>query len=243
VNFEPLNVGFSGVQVTPSAAQLTLSLGARVFVSDTALDAAPRPLPAWKPVPLKRGALQLAVPLRISYEGLEERLSTLTGKTLSLQTPLGEATLLADQFVVYPAGERVAVGAHVWAHLPGRFLATRGWLYVTARPVVSPDGRVVRLADISYSRVLDSEVANLVTVMLDGEIRDRLASAGQFDLSPTIAKAKELLSRGLAEHGNQIALDMGEPSLRVGRIIPGGGALLVEALFTSGADMTLLGAR
>jgi hypothetical protein len=239
VNFEPVSVGFSGVQVTPSAARLMLSLGARVSVSDTALDAALRPLPPWQPVPLTQGALHLAVPLRVSYEGLESHLASLTGKTLTMQTPAGEATLTADQIVVYPAGERIAVGAHVEAHLPGHFLATRGWLYVTARPVVSADGKAVRFADISYSRILDNQLAGLLTLMLDGQIRDRLASAGQFDLSPTIAKAKELLSRGLSEHSQRVAVKMGDPVLRLGRIVPGAGALFVEGLFTSGADLTL----
>jgi hypothetical protein len=119
-------------------------------------------------------------------------------------------------------------------------MSTRGWLYVTARPVVSPDGRAVRFADISYSRLLDSQIANVLTVMLDSAIRDRLTSAGQFDLSPTIAKAKELLSQGLAQHSKEISLDMGEPNLRLGRIIPGAGSLFVEALFTSSADIVLL---
>jgi len=241
VNFEPQNVGFSGVHVSASAAQLALSLGARVSVSDTALDAPAPPLPAWQPVPLKEGALQLAVPLRISYEGLESRLASLTGKTVSLKTPAGVATLVADEITVYPAGERIAVGAHVHAQLPGHMLSTRGWLYVTARPVVSPDGRSVGFADISYSRILDSQLANLLTVMLDSEIRDRLTRAGQFDLSPTLAKAKQLLSQGLAQHGQQVALDMGEANLRLGRIIPGAGSLFVEGLFTSGAEVKLLG--
>jgi hypothetical protein len=241
VNLEPVSVGFSGVHVTAAGAQLQLSVGARVSVSDTALDVAARPLPRWQPVPLKQAGLQLTVPLRISYEGLESRLASLTGKALSLATPAGDATLIADQIVVYPAGERIAVGAHVHAQLPGRMLSTRGWLYVTARPVVSPDGRSVRFADISYSRLLDSRIANVLTVMLDSQIRDRLTSAGQFDLSPTIAKAKELLAHGLAEHNKQVSLDMGEPSLRIGRIIPGAGSLLVEALFTSRADVMLLG--
>jgi hypothetical protein len=243
VNFEPQSAGFSGVHVSDSAAQLALSLGARVSVSDTASDAPAPPLPSWRPVPLKDGALQLSIPLRISYEGLESRLASLTGKTVTLKTAAGVATLVADEITVYPAGERIAVGAHVHAQLPGHLLSTRGWLYVTARPVVSPDGRSVCLADISYSRILDSQLANLLTVMLDSEIRGRLTSAGQFDLSPTLAKAKQLLSQGLAEHTPLIAVDLGESNLRLGRIIPGAGSLFVEGLFSSGADVSLLGTR
>lgn len=240
VNVEPVNIGFSGVQVTASAAKLMLSVGAKLSVTDTVLDGPRKPLPHWEPVALKPGALQLAVPLRISYEGLESRLSTLLQKQLSMQTPAGEATLVADELIVYPAGERIAVGAHVRAHLPGQYLNSRGWLYVTARPVVSPDGRAIRFADITYSRILDNRLTNLLTLMMDSQIREQLTRAGQFDLSPTIAKARELLSQGLAQHSRQLEIHMGEPSLRLGRIIPGAGALFIEGLFSSGADVTVL---
>jgi hypothetical protein len=244
VNLEPLSVGFSGVQVTSHAAQLRLSLGARVSVSDAPIDFEKRPLPALDAVPLKPGAIQLALPLRISYEGLETHLeSLLTGKPFSFTTPAGAATMTTDQLTVYPAGERIVVGAHVTAKLPGHFLSTRGWVYLTARPVVSPDGKSVRLADIAYSRILDSELARILTVLLDGEIRDRLVAAGQFDLSPTIAKAKELLKSGLAQHSGKVAVETGDPSLRLGRIVPGGGALFVEGLFTSKANVVFLSTR
>jgi hypothetical protein len=244
VNVEPVSVGFSGVSVTPSAAQFMVSVGARVAISDTAIGQESRPMPVWESVPLRHGALRAAIPLRMSYEGLTAHLqSSLAGKTFSLPTPAGAGTLAMDDITVYPAGDRIAVGAHINAKLPDRFLTTRGWVYLTARPEVSADGQFVRLADISYSRIMDSTLVNMLTVLLDGQIREGLASAGKLDFTSSIEKAKEVLKAGLAKHSAQLSVDMGEPSLRLGRIVPGAGALFVEGLFSSGADVALVGAR
>jgi len=244
VNVEPLSIGFSGVTVSSSAAKFLLGLAVRASVSDTAMVAEKRPLPAWNAVSERPGALQLAVPLRISYEGLAAHLeTTLAGKPYSLRSPLGATTVTVDKVTVYPAGERIAVGAHIKAVLPVHVLATRGWLYLTARPVVSPDGRAVHLADIGYSRILDSTLARFLTVLLDGEIRERLAAAGQLDLTERIAKAKELLKSGLAKHSGPLSVELGEEDLRLGRIVPGRDDLFVEGLFTSGAEVVLVGTR
>lgn len=241
VNVEPLSIGFSGVKILPSAVTFLLSLGVQASVSDQAIALERRPLPPWKPVALQSGRLQLAIPLRISYQSLAAHLQgAFAGKQFSL--PDG-VTVVMDKATVYPAGERIAVGAHVKMSLPGHFLSTRGWLYLTARPVVSADGKAVHLADITYSRVLDGSLARVLTPFLDGEIRQRLAATGEIDLTDRIAKVKELLQAGLAQHSGPMSIDLGAADLRLGRIVPGRDALFVEGLFSSAADAVLTGRR
>lgn len=243
VNVLPVSFGFSGVQVTPSAVKLLLSLGVRASVSDTRITAAGEPPSAPQTVPLRRAALRLSLPLRIAYDGMAARLQSAFAKPLKVTTPAGAATITLDEITVYPAGERIAVGAHIRAELPGHFLATRGWLYWTARPVVSRDGRAVQLADMGGSRIRDSELAGTLAALLDGELRSRLAAAGEIDLTGRIANARSSLTSTLTRHIGATSIEMSRARMGLGRIVPGAAALFVEGVFNSGAELVLDEAR
>jgi len=236
VNLEPVSLGFSGVKLSSSSASFLISLAARVSVSDAAVAVATRPLPGWTAAPVTPGGVQLTVPLRISYAWLDAHLqSILARKPLSFATPRGPATIALDKFNVYPAGDRLAVGVHLDATFPDSFFDSGGWLYLTARPVLVPEGKSVHLADIGYSKLTDSELARMVTSLLDKEIRGNLASGGQFDLTDNIAKATDLVKTGLAN--GKTGLDFKDASIKLGRLVLGEDALLVEGVFSSGGDI------
>jgi hypothetical protein len=243
VNVQPVSFGFSGVKVTSSSLAFLMSLGTQISVSDAALPSGTRPLPALTAVPLAKGGVQLSIPLRISYQGLDEHLQALFGrKPLSFPTPRGPAMLALNKFNIYPAGDKVAIGVHVNATFPDSYFNTGGWLYWTARPLLSADGKAVRLADIGYSQLADSELARMLRELLDKQIQSGLAAAGQFDLTESISKTTELVKSGLAGQGGKMSFDVGDATVKVGRVVLGQDALFVEAVFSSGADIVLGGA-
>jgi hypothetical protein len=239
VNVEPASFGFSGVKVSSSALSFLVSLGARVSVTDAAIQAGNRPLPSWTPAPLAHGGVQLAIPLRISYEGLDAHLQSLLSKPITFSTPRGPAHLAVDKLNVYPAGDQLAVGVHVNATFPDKWFDTGGWLYLTARPILSADGKAVHLGEIGYSKLADNDIARTLTGLLDKQIRGLLASGGQFDLTDSISKATDLVKSGLGNQGGKMSFDMGDASIKLGRIVLGEDALFVEGLFTSGADVVV----
>ncbi len=244
VNLEPLSFGFSGIKTTTTAAYLLLTLSAHVSITDAAIPMVSTPLPPAQTIPLTSGALELAVPLRVSYESIEKHaMSAVAGMPLSLQTPVGTASIRIDKITTYPSDGRIAIGAHVAIALPDRLFGTRGWVYLTARPVVSSDGTGVRFEDLSYSRLLDNELGWGLTLLLDGEIRRRLSALGQVEFGDTIATTEGILKSALANRAGEFSLDIGEPTLRLRRIIPGRDALFVEGLLRSGADAVLAESR
>lgn len=240
VNVDPVSLGFSGVKVAGSALSLLLSLGARVFVSDTSIPTGTRPLPAWTAVPLAHGGVQLSIPLRISYQGLDDHLQALLARTpLTFATIRGPAKILADKLNIYPSNDRLVVGVHVSATFPDSFFDTGGWLYLTARPILSADGKAVHLSQIDYSKLADNDLARMLTGFVDQQVRSHLATVGQFDLSDSISRATDLVKTGLAGQGGRMSFDVGDASIKLGRIVLGEDALFVEGLFTSGADVVL----
>lgn len=241
VNIEPVSLGFSGVQVSSSATSFLLSAAARISVSDTAIAAATRPLPAWTAVPVRPGGIQVAIPLRVSYQGLDAHLRSLLARApLTFPTIAGPGKISVDNLNIYPAGDKLAVGVHVSATLPDSFFDTGGWLYLTARPILGSDGKTVHLSEIGYSKLVDSDVARTLMSVVDKVIRDRLATAGQFDLTDSIARATSLVKTGMGSQGGKMSYDLGDASVKLGRIVLGEDALFVEGLFTSGAaDLVL----
>jgi uncharacterized protein DUF4403 len=244
VNVEPLSVGFSGVQTGPAAATVMLNLSARVSLSDTAIPASSLSLPPAQTAPITAGSLSLTVPLRISYDGLNDRARSLwVGHPYAVATPAGEAIVTIDDVKIYPSGNKVAIATHLKAAIPHRLLATTGWAYLTARPVVNATGTAVSFQDVQFSRALDSSLIQVATALFDTEISAQLANLGRLDLTQRIADAQSTLKSELAKHSGPVSVDLGTPVMRVGRIVPGSDALYVEGLLSSGARATLVGSR
>jgi hypothetical protein len=234
VNVDPVSFGFSGVKLSQTDASFLLSLGVQVSVGDAALPAQAKPLPAWTPVTAGRGGVTLAIPLRITYDSLDAHLLALLGShPLHLNTIRGPGTIAVDELNIYPSGDRIAVGAHLNAKMPDSFFDTQGWVYWTARPTLSADGKGVRLAEIGYSKLSGNPVVRMLTNLVDKEMQKGLASAGQLDLTQSLAKTAEQVKSGLG--GGKLAFDLSNASIKVGRIVAGQDALFIEAVFSAGA--------
>jgi hypothetical protein len=237
VNVDPVSFGFSGVKLTQTDASFLMSLGVQVSVADAALPAQARPLPAWTQVAAGHAGVTLAIPLRISYDSLDSHLlALLAAHPLHLNTPRGPGTIAVDQLTIYPSGDRVAVGAHLNAKMPDSFFNTAGWVYWTARPQLSDDGKAVKLAQIGYSKLSSNPLARGFMDLVDKEMQKGLAAAGQFDLTQSLAKMAQQVSSGLG--GGKLAFDLSNATIKVGRIVAGQDALFIEAVFSAGSADT-----
>jgi hypothetical protein len=187
-------------------------------------------------VPLTHGGVQLAIPLRISYEGLDAHLQALlAGRPLTLQVPgRGQGTIAVDKLNIYPSGDRIAVGVHVNATMPDSYFNTRGWLYWTARPLLAGDGKAVNLGEIGSSKLAGHPLAGMLQELVDKHMQQGLAAAGQFDLTDSLTQTVERVKSGFAAQGGKLPIDMSNATIRLGHVVLGQDALFIEALFTAG---------
>jgi hypothetical protein len=209
----------------------------KVSVADSPLPAQPKPLPAWTPVALGQGGLKLAIPLRVTYAGLDTHLlSLLSSRPLHLNTPRGPGTISVDGLTIYPSGDRIAVGVHLQAKMPDSFFSRAGWLYWSARPQLTADGKGVHLADIGSSRLAGNPVAHMLMDVLDKEMQKGLAVAGKLDFTESLAKTAEQMKSGLEGQGSKLSFDLSNATIKLGPIVAGQDALFIEALFSAGAE-------
>lgn len=233
VNVNPVSLGFSGLQLTQAAVSFMMSLGVQVSVADAALPAQNRPLPPWAPVALAPGGVHLAIPLRLSYGGLDAHLlALLAAHPLDLATPRGPGKIAVDKLNIYPSGDLLAVGAHVQAKMPDSFFDDGGWVYWTARPQLV-DGKAVQLAGIGYSKLGSNPLTQSFIDLVDGQMHSGLAAAGQFDLTQSLAKGVAAVKSGLSQ--SKLSFDLSNATIKVGRVVLGTDALYVEAVFNAGA--------
>lgn len=192
-------------------------------------------------MPQRPAGVQLAIPLRVSYQGLDAHLQSLLAHIpLTFSTVRGPGRLSIDKLNIYPSGDLLAVGVHMSAAFPDRFFDTGGWLYLTARPILGADGKTLHLSQMDYSKLADSDVARTLRSVVDQAMRDRLVAGGQLDLSDTLAKATDLVAAGMSPKGGKLSLDLQDASVKLGPVVLGEDALFVEGLLSSGPANVVL---
>ena len=97
----------------------------------------------------------------------------------------------------------------------------------------------VRLKDPTFTRVLDNDVWNTLSVLFDSQIRGELDKSLRYDFSGDVETAKKVLTEKLADpaaipNAKAIATDV---DIGLGRVAVNGTDLVAEALF--GASVTL----
>lgn len=240
INVEPLGFGFSGLRVGADGANFLLMLKAAISVATKPTGVIPLALPKVETIAGETGTLTLAVPIIVSYNDLEERLTAqVVGKPITTTTPAGPASVNVRKVRVYPSGDRLVVGTLLTVHLPDWWLDTNGWIYVMAKPVSTSEGTGLKLDDLNYSRTLDNQLWNVLSVVLDATLKSQLTIAATVDLKAPIEKAKAVIVSELQKPHDDVAIIIGDPIIRLGRVVLGGKELFAEGLFNSKATIIL----
>lgn len=241
LNVEPLDFAFSGFNVDTQAIRLAALLSAKVELSGAPITPSALPLPPLKTVGVSvPPRIAIAVPLRAPFALLQtEAQKIVVGKTFEGDTPAGRVKATVNKVEIYPtSGGRIAVGIDLDAKLPGKILDTKGTVFVVGTP--AKDGRMaVRLKDPTFTRILDNDVWNTLSVLFDSQIRGELDKSLRYDFSGDVEKAKKVLTEKLADpaaipNAKAIATDV---DIGLGRVAVNGTDLVAEALF--GASVTL----
>lgn len=239
VNVEPTALGTSGLLAEDSGVRLAVRMAAKAVVAaERGSEEAIGDLPLHETVSADRGELSLAVPLKVPYGLLKsEAMKELSGKTLTS----GDARFGIHDLEIYPSGERIALGVGFSADLPWRVFDAKGMLWLTARPVVEGDGKIVRLEDIEVSRQVDNTLWNVLTVALSGVIHDQLEEAARYDLSADAARAVGEIAAAVADPARTggVRFTVENADIALGQVVAEEDGIAVEGLFGAQWDAVL----
>ncbi|TGV62239.1 DUF4403 family protein, partial [Mesorhizobium sp. M00.F.Ca.ET.158.01.1.1] len=87
---------------------------------------------------------------------LAELSKNLKGRDFQQQTPAGAIDVKIDDVDLYPSAGSVVVGLKVRAKLPGKFLNTTGWVYLSGLPRVERTGTAISISELHFATVLDN---------------------------------------------------------------------------------------
>jgi hypothetical protein len=185
------------------------------------------------------GRSAFRVPVRAPYSLMSETTSeALHGKVFEAPVDTGKVTVRVRSVEVYPSGDRLAAEISFGVRLPGRVLETLGRVWMTARPVLDPDGRRLRVTDVTLTRRIDGPLWPVVDIVVYGDLRKALEATTIADLGPVadraVAKLRAVMSDPSRAGRNRFSLGNTRVAF-TGPILDEDG-LVAEAMFDATID-------
>jgi dTDP-4-amino-4,6-dideoxygalactose transaminase len=198
LHFRPTGAGFSGIDYGQEAIAAAIQIDGVTELRTGAPPATARrlDLPPLERIDATANRIDINLPVRLGYDRLVAELnSQFAGRTFTGRTPAGEARVTVEEVTLYPSGDRLAAGLRFTAGHDSRALSASGWAYLAARPVLSDDGRTIRLEDVALTRQLDNDLWSLLSGIFNDQIAAQIARSAVFPLDDAIATAKRQLGR------------------------------------------------
>ncbi len=243
----PTGAGFSGIDYGAEAISAALQVDA---VTELRTGPPPEPrlldLPQLARIGTAANRVDVNLPIRLGYDQLTAELNRqLAGRTFTGRTPAGEARVTVEEVTLYPSGDRLAAGLRFTASHDSRMLGASGWAYLAARPVISDDGRTLRLADVALTRQVDNDLWALLSNVFNDQIAARIAEEAVFPLDPAIATARTQLTAALAdlEARTGVRVTLSDPDIALTTVVPAAEALEAVARFRTRAEVTVRSLR
>jgi hypothetical protein len=247
LHLRPVGAGFSGIDYGTDRISAALRIDAVTEVRAGPPGAA-RPLSLPPLERIDRGAdrVDINLPVRLPYETLTTELNRrLAGRVFTGPTPAGAARVTVEEVTLYPSGDRLAAGLRFTADFDARLLDATGWAWLAARPVLSDDGRRIRLEDVALTRQVDNELWALLSGLFNDQIAAELARASDLSLDEPIAAAREQLALALQdlEATSGLSVSLADPEIALTALVPAAEALEAVARFRTRAEVTILSLR
>jgi hypothetical protein len=244
VGIHPQSVGLSELVAEPRDLRLVLGLRARTSISSKPPGPLPETfLPPLHPLPQgaaeRSGRLRLSIPVRAGYDMIRDWLmKEFGGRDIPVATPLGPATLRVQEIFIYPSAPAIALAVTFSADLPGRWPDTKGRVVFSARPVLSQDGRSIRLTNLNFARSLDSVVWSVASIAFEQQIRDWLSNIAVYDLKDVMDGAMAELRKRLSDptFTGGLRVTLIRPSLRLQQVVPENDALTILGAAEAGVE-------
>ena len=97
---------------------------------------------------------------------------------------------------VFPSNERLAIGVDFSAKAEkANVLDTNGTIYLLGKPVLDARTQTLSFGDVTFSRILDNDLWNAVSLIFRGQIVDAIEKSTAFPLEPSIRDGRMALLR------------------------------------------------
>ena len=240
VNIRPETFAFSGLQVMPEKANMALALTAKLDIAAQPAPALPLTLPNLQPATQSESEIKLIVPINLTYSRLEQRLfADIKNKRITAKTSAGTFTVIPKRIKLYPSAKDLVIAVYLNIDFPYHWHRVKGWVYLKAKPVAVSQGSALKFDNLSFSNALDDTLWNSIAVVLNDTIKSSLQQKATVNLAGTINHAKKSVLRQFSKPHAGIMINIGDPRIKLGRVVLAADRLVVEVLFSSKADIAL----
>jgi hypothetical protein len=230
INFTPAGLSFSGLILHDEQIRVAAAIDGTLEVESTPIDVHAVPLPPIAPIEATPPLMKLAVPLRVPYTDLgATAMRALADQRLAFASPAGEVRVRVFDVEFFPSGASLAVRVAFAADLPDQWLDVHGEAHLIATPRIK-NGQMISLTDVMFTRVLDNDAWNALTVAFEPALRDAIADSARFDIAPSVAEASQRLEVALKQPISGMAIGLEDLRLGVGRLALADDAVSVEGL-------------
>ncbi|MGV2125515.1 DUF4403 family protein [Agrobacterium vitis] len=232
INIEPNALGTSGVIAEDASVRVVARIAANVNVSTIKGSEDLKPdLPVHTEVMSDDGSLDVAIPLRMPYDVMRSQaLKAIGDAPFSVRSDAGEISVKVDDLEIFPSNENLAVGVHFSADLPWHLFDASGVVWITGKPVVEDNGKVVRLENLKVTRQIDNSLWELLSVAFQDVLHAKITEAAIYNLTPladtAIKNVREAISDP-SKTGN-VHFELLEADISLGEIVPEEDVLNVE---------------
>ena len=178
------------------------------------------PLPALLNRSIPSSKLRISLPLAISYQKLASSLQQrLTNKPLEYKQ--GDVSISIKTVEIYPNNDRLVLAAKVKLDGLLGLLSSDGEIYISGKPIVDNQTKSLKLAEVEFSRRLDSKFWNVTTKLLHTRLLEGLQNALVYDFSKNYNEARQSINQQFnGWHGKKIKLNGQLDDLKILNIQP-----------------------
>jgi hypothetical protein len=195
LNITPKGFAFSGLKVDSDAMRLAVKVWATTRIESRPADPTLMALPMVSPFDAHSSRLSVGLNATVPYSVLVDAVGpAVRDKTFSSVSAAGTVKVHVDDVTIYPTANGLSLGVKIDANLPGHFLDTKGWVYLTGRPIVASSGSALTIENLSYATVVDNGLWQVIVTVFDGEIMKVLRDHSTVDLEGSISKSAEDLA-------------------------------------------------
>jgi len=180
----PSALSLSEIRISQHAIELDLSLQAQLQTArnQAELSSSPVPLPLLSHSAIGPSLLQLNLPLLLDYQALAANLQQrLKEKPIKLTE--ANASIQVNAITIYPSNDRLVLAADITLNGFKNWFRSHGKVYISGKPLVDNQAKVLRLENARFSRQLDSPFWTLGTTLMQTQLLESLQAALVYDFS------------------------------------------------------------
>lgn len=234
----PGSVATSNAITKDDHVSLNLELHATTEIVDDKSNSTPLILPNLTTHITQPGAVEFSLLINLPYSQIKELVSQkLIGE---VQQSEGKRFLISS-FDLYPSNERLIFELGFTATGYGRFLKTSGTLYLSARPIADYNSNELRLEDLQFTRIIDSDLWSVLSTVLHNKILESLDDAAIINLEPQMRKLELSIINALADPNKTggIVVSASTPEVRLVTVNPEAQSLAAIIHVSTSLDATI----